>query len=380
MSKKMIAALSMALLVSASSYALADDVKIPENQEPEKAEASEQQGPVYYKIVPHDTLWDISRKFLKNPFKWPTIWKVNPYIKNPDLIYPGNVVRITPDGIEIIDKKEAELEQLPVITLEPQAEKVIVLEPEGDAAGEKKTESEAQAPVSTAKPAPKIKSDSIPRRGFISKQELESAGAVAAIKEENTLNAIKGDVVYLSFKTRPNVGERYMIFQEDGTVKHPATKKVFGSVIDVIGSLAVTKAEGTVEGIIDTSYKEIQAGARLKAYREPVTEVELTDSEKDVDGYVVVGAEGFENLVKGDIAYIDKGEKDGIKNGNIMRAYRPSDSTADPLDEEKEVAIPPIELGTLVVVEAGDSTSSCVVIKSLRPINWGDRVSTARSN
>ena len=50
-----------------------------------------------YIIVKGDTLWDISNSFLKDPFLWPLIWKVNPYIANPDLIYPGQKIRIPLD-------------------------------------------------------------------------------------------------------------------------------------------------------------------------------------------------------------------------------------------------------------------------------------------
>src|SRR3989337_3577008 len=49
-----------------------------------------------YTVQKGDTLWDISSSFLKYPFQWPKLWKVNPYIVNPDLIYPGNKIMLIP--------------------------------------------------------------------------------------------------------------------------------------------------------------------------------------------------------------------------------------------------------------------------------------------
>jgi hypothetical protein len=47
-----------------------------------------------YTIQKGDCLWDLAFKFLGNPFQWPRIWQANVYIKNPDLIYPGDILKI----------------------------------------------------------------------------------------------------------------------------------------------------------------------------------------------------------------------------------------------------------------------------------------------
>lgn len=44
-------------------------------------------------VVKGDTLWDIAAKYLKNPFRYPELARLSK-IKNPDLIYPGDTVRI----------------------------------------------------------------------------------------------------------------------------------------------------------------------------------------------------------------------------------------------------------------------------------------------
>ncbi len=59
-----------------------------------------------YIVEPHDTLWDISKRFYKNPFLWGKIWQNNAYINNPNLIFPGEILKIGKNGLEIYHTKK----------------------------------------------------------------------------------------------------------------------------------------------------------------------------------------------------------------------------------------------------------------------------------
>lgn len=311
---------------------------------------------IYHKIVPRDTLWDITEHYLKDPFKWPNIWKLNPYISNPHLIYPGNTVKLTPGGIEILEPGDDSL----------------VLEPE---AGEQEPVKAVEAP---APKGPSVRDHAMARSGFISEKEFQASGAIIGPKEKKLL-INSDDEVFVSFKETESVsaGRRYAVYTVGRQITHPETGKPLGYEIDILGSLTVTRAEGVVEAVVDNSFKEIPLGAKVRPYTEPVREVEITKAASEVAGVIVMALEGKENLSSGDIAYLDKGSADGLMKGNLMRIFRPVPEAADPMGSGKNIALPPLELGTLVVLEAGEGTSTAVVVKGMRPIAWGDKVSTS---
>ena len=106
-------------------------------------EAKETEG--VYMIKKGDTLWDISSRFLKDPFLWPKLWERNPYITNPHWIYPGNQIQLT--AVEPVKKEE------------PQPAQAAMKEEPQKAGGEKPQEAaeepEAKAPeVENVEPSP----------------------------------------------------------------------------------------------------------------------------------------------------------------------------------------------------------------------------------
>ena len=80
--------------------------------------------PDSYTVRRGDTLWDISAKFLARPWLWPEIWQANPQVRNPHLIYPGDVLNLSfIDGprLSLQPGVHAESQAVPAIPLSEQS-------------------------------------------------------------------------------------------------------------------------------------------------------------------------------------------------------------------------------------------------------------------
>ncbi len=182
-----------------------------------------------YLIKPGDTLWDISARFLKDPFLWPKLWQRNPYITNPHWIYPGNPIRLSP--FEEVKKEE------PKKVIEEKPKEVVEVKKPEPQVEEKKLE--VPPPIKPVEEKPPVFPE-IRYAGFVSDVEYRGIGVILDNREGKNAMA-EGDIVYLAFKTSEpiTVGNKYTIIRASDIIKDPVSGKKIGRKYNITGNLQI---------------------------------------------------------------------------------------------------------------------------------------------
>ncbi|MFO7530702.1 MAG: LysM peptidoglycan-binding domain-containing protein [Marinobacter sp.] len=306
--------------------------------------------PERYTVVKGDTLWDISARFLNNPWYWPEIWHVNPQVANPHLIYPGDRLALV-----YIDGK-------PRIT-KVASNGVVKLSP--------KVRSE---PIDT--PIPAIPLDAISSfltdTRIVTPEELEGAPYVLE-GEDGRIITGAGDRIYArGDKPANKVG----IFRRTKEFRDPDTGEFLGLEARSIGAGNITAENGDVLTLrLTKSNQEIRIGDRLltSVDRPIATSFVPSSPDETVEGEMIAVDGGVSQIGQYNVVAINRGERDGLEAGNVMAVLKSGNLVRDPVTGET-IELPSERAGLLMVFQAYEKMSYGLVLQATRPLSVGDKV------
>jgi len=300
--------------------------------------------------VKGDTLWDISARFLDNPWYWPEIWHVNPQVANPHLIYPGDrLALVYIDGKPRITKVASN----GVVKLSPQVR---------------------SEPIDT--PIPAIPLDAISSfltdTRIVTPEELEGAPYVLE-GEDGRIITGAGDRVYArGDKPADKVG----IFRRTKEFRDPDTGEFLGLEARSIGAGNITAENGDVLTLrLTKSNQEIRIGDRLltSVDRPIATSFVPSSPDETVEGEMIAVDGGVSQIGQYDVVAINRGERDGLEAGNVMAVLKSGNLVRDPVTGET-IELPSERAGLLMVFQAYEKMSYGLVLQATRPLSVGDKV------
>jgi hypothetical protein len=315
------------------------------------------EGAKYYIIVRGDTLWDISKRFLGNPFLWPQIWDRNRYITDAHWIYPGDPL-ILPDIALLADRAGAGAG----VGTEDETEGVPGTGPGGTGTGDVLFPAIEETALQCA-------------HYVVDGREDESLLIIGSENGATKLAFAERDILYLNKGSNAGVkaGDVYGIFHAAYTVKHPDTGKGIGTKVEPTGwGRVILVEENTATMIVEQSCLDIHAGDYLKPFerlnvplivRHPPPDRLTPPSGKTV-GTVIDIAE--DSMIAGErqLLTINLGASNGVAPGNLLVVYK----TMYP-----SIPTPRNVIGELAVVTVQDRTATARVLYSSDAILAGDK-------
>jgi len=364
---------------------------------PEGSAATADQGrgsvppPDTYTVRPGDTLWDLSGRFLNNPWYWPKVWSFNPELTNPHWIEPGNVLRFYPSQEEAPTRVEpvtaagapapGALEEPSDVEVPRELESLSRADMKAPVPVEDQDEVAVVGPYKVGYVAPKT--IMIRRDSFVTPTQLEESGTIVAAFEEK-LMLTTSDRAYARFKGEPpnKLGETYIVYKTLREIHHPVSGDLLGYQTRILGSAVVVAKDPTaVTLVINNSIDEIERGALLGPWAEQTFRpVKARPAALDLDGHIVgTRQEVVTQIAEQNVVFIDKGKVDGVEEGNVFKVIRSGDPYGLPLTKEhlsqpNDPSLPPEVMGELMVIDVKETTSSALVMKSRRELLIGDAV------
>lgn len=327
-------------------------------------------------VVKGDTLWDIAKKFLRDPWRWTEIWEINPAVKNPHLIYPGDLISlIYREGKPVLRVTRAA--DVAALGTRAHAEEI----PSND--GLRTLKLSPQAQVSDLGIAiPTIAIDAIKpyllQSRVMDKKDLDNAPYVVAFGDGHSVGG-RGDRLYV--RKLAATTEKFSVYRRGTTYRNPGSKPK-----DVLGYEAMHVADVIYERggepatlLITHAYREILIGDHLL----PAQEHEIDQNflprapDRPIKGQIIDIVDAIIMAGRYQVVVLNLGTNDGLEPGHVLAVHRAGVVTRDivtPDEKRKLVTLPEERSGLLMVFRPFEKVSYALLMQGERETRLYDIV------
>ncbi len=359
------------VLLLAPALTFADEVQVNPN------------SPDKYVVVKGDTLWDISGRFLTQPWRWPEIWKGNPQIADPNLIYPGDVVSLTyENGSPVLSVSGGNVSGGSV---------------SGGAGGRNVRLSPEVRTEPRDEAIPSIPIEAI--REFLSRPlvlnegEMDSWPYVVSSFDQHLVNGTGSRVYVKGLSGGDGAGRLYTVYRKGPAYRNQSDGRILGYEALYVGDARVEKFGDPATLTISHSDREVLEGDRLV----PQSKAEISSDfiprapSKNVEGSIISVIDGMSEIGQYQVVVLDVGASSGLEVGNVLGVYQSgkvvTDDVAIRQNEDAfkewlaltkhhgpEIALPEEYSGVIMVFRTFPEVSYALVMEVTSALKLSDAV------
>jgi hypothetical protein len=310
-------------------------------------------APQTYVVQPGDTLWDISSRFLTDPWYWPEIWHVNPQVANPHLIYPGDTLALTwVDGRPRVTLASGGATRLsPRVREHPLSEAIQAIPYERIAAF-------------------------MSRPTVLTDDQVKGAPYVAHGRDHRLASSVGNDVYVRRMANTPD-GSRYSIYHVGDELKDPDDGDVLGYQGLFAGEADLLRTgDPATMRVVDSTRETLEGDILLPIAPEYKMDFIPRAPKSKVEGRVMSVIDDRTVVAQSDIVIINRGAKHGLEPGNVLTLYQAGEEVRDvtPNAVSRKLQTPDERTGVFIVFKSYDRMSYGLVLESDREIHVGDAI------
>lgn len=323
-------------------------------------------APDEYVVKPGDTLWDISKVYLRDPWYWPEIWYVNPQVQNPHLIYPGDVLKL--------------------VYIDGQPRLMLAERAEGSDGTKRLSPQVRREPSSRAITA--IPHDVIAgfagRPVLLDKDQVNKAPYVVAMRDGHVIGGA-GNEIYARGIQNAQPEERYSIIHVEGELVDPDTRKLLGYTGVYVGSGPVMVSGDPAKLMLTETAREALQGDKLFPESIDVSLDFVPHAPETQIDATVIAVKDMTVMGQYHVVALNRGSNAGLEAGHVVAIERAGGVVLDKfskgglsarssnLKRGKAVQLPAERAGIAMIYKTYDRMSFALIMEATHEIREGDR-------